>query len=609
MSAATEPVPRDLAIIAAKLEWARAYIAAGCRVGVLHYPNLNTGRCSCGEDCGKNAAKHPLTRVMGGGLTRFTRDPSTAERWLNQEPNANISIEPPPGYAFFDVDDLAAMQADGRTWPATLQECTGRGGLHLLYRSRVAGIVNSVKLLPYLDVRGPGSYIVATPSMHILGVEYGPWEPAFDLDAVADAPEWIEELLAAKVAENNKVKDTTAPTFTWRRDAEVPAKLEALLDGDQRARLTWNQQRDLPSPSEYDLALANVFVRAGWSDQEVVDALTARRREWGHELKRASYYATTVAKARTANPASASEAWPPRQPLPAAEPVPTLPPEFLPGPLQGWLVDAADCASIPLEMVVAPTLVVISSLVGHSLGIRPEGARNPSFFVIPNLWGAIVAPPGLLKTHALGEATAPLRPLEDDAARENTRAKEAAEIEKMALQAELNKLKTGTKGHVDRVAIASTVKALRECDPPEKRYSTSDTTIEKLGEILIRNPRGILIRRDELGGWLTSFKRAGHESDRDFFLDSWRGSVLHGRPHRSWDAPHPGVVYFRAGRNPARSPRSVRDRSAGRGGRGGWPTATFPTVRLAGRIASVPHDRGHPQSPSPRACLRTLSSA
>ncbi len=526
MSAATRPVRCDREIVAAKLDWVRAYTAIGCRVGVLHYPNSITGGCSCGEDCGKNAAKHPLTRVMGGGLTRFTRDPSTVERWLNHEPNANLGIEPPVGYVFFDVDDLAAMQADGRTWPATIQERTGRGGLHLLYRSRVAEIINTVRLLSYLDVRGPGSYLVTTPSWHILRVEYGPWEPAFDLAAVADAPGWIEELLAAKTAEASKPKDAAAPTFTWTRDAEVPAKLAGLLAGDPRVRLTWEGQRaDLPSPSEYDMALANVFVRAGWLDQEIVDALTARRREWGHELKRASYYGTTVTRARAANPASASEVWPPRRPLPDAEPVPTLPPELLPSPLRDWLVDAAACASIPLEMVAAPALVTAGALIGHALAIRPEGARN-LWFVIPNLWGGIVAPPGMLKTHAIGEATAPLRPLEDEAAEDFSRAKEAADVERMKLQSELARLKS-VKGDFDRAAVAELMKALRECEPAEKRYSTSDSTIEKLGEILVANPRGIIVKRDELGGWLTSFNRAGHESDRDFFLDSWEGKYSH----------------------------------------------------------------------------------
>jgi hypothetical protein len=48
-------------------------------------------------------------------------------------------------------------------------------------------------------------------------------------------------------------------------------------------------------------------------------------------------------------------------------------------------------------------------------------------------------------------------------------------------------------------------------DPPKAptlaRVVCSDTTIEKLCEILEDNPRGTLVARDELAGWLGSFSR------------------------------------------------------------------------------------------------------
>ena len=57
----------------------------------------------------------------------------------------------------------------------------------------------------------------------------------------------------------------------------------------------------------------------------------------------------------------------------------------------------------------------------------------------------------------------------------------------------------------------------------EKRYATSDATPEKLGEILASNPRGILLQRDEIAGWLATFERAGRENERSFYLESWEG--------------------------------------------------------------------------------------
>ncbi len=218
------------------------------------------------------------------------------------------------------------------------------------------------------------------------------------------------------------------------------------------------------------------------------------------------------------------DAWPVRQPLPTPAAVPILPPELLPGPVRGWLLDAAERASIPLELVAVPAIVVAGSLVGRSCGIRPEGARN-GWTVVPNLWGAIVAPPGMLKSHAIGEAASPLRPLEADARAAFTTAQQAAEAEKAALTAELTRLKGRKAGVIDRAGIADVMRRLREQEATaiERRYATSDATPEKLGEILRDNPRGIFLLRDEIAGWLETFERAGREGERAFYLAAWEG--------------------------------------------------------------------------------------
>lgn len=86
-------------------------------------------------------------------------------------------------------------------------------------------------------------------------------------------------------------------------DAAPPAmKMAALVQNYPRFAATLaHQRRDLKdqSMSGYDLALADAAVRAGWSDQEIVDLLIYHRRERGEDLKlRESYYALTVSAAR-----------------------------------------------------------------------------------------------------------------------------------------------------------------------------------------------------------------------------------------------------------------------------------------------------------------------
>ena len=38
------------------------------------------------------------------------------------------------------------------------------------------------------------------------------------------------------------------------------------------------------------------------------------------------------------------------------------------------------------------------------------------------------------------------------------------------------------------------------------------------------NPKGILLLRDELSGWLESLSKSGREGNREFYLESWNGN-------------------------------------------------------------------------------------
>ena len=92
---------------------------------------------------------------------------------------------------------------------------------------------------------------------------------------------------------------TYVADFTLDPNAEPPfSKVEALRSNDDKFAKSWEHKRkDLSdqSPSSYDMSLANIAVRAGWSDQEVVNLLIAHRRKHGQDLKlRVDYYARTL---------------------------------------------------------------------------------------------------------------------------------------------------------------------------------------------------------------------------------------------------------------------------------------------------------------------------
>lgn len=91
-----------------------------------------------------------------------------------------------------------------------------------------------------------------------------------------------------------------------RPDAEPPAeKFNALIKVERRFKGAWERSRtDIGdrSASGWDMALADVAVEAGWTDQEIINLLIASRRKHGDDLKlRQDYYANTIAKAHVLN--------------------------------------------------------------------------------------------------------------------------------------------------------------------------------------------------------------------------------------------------------------------------------------------------------------------
>ena len=61
--------------------------------------------------------------------------------------------------------------------------------------------------------------------------------------------------------------------------------------------------------------------------------------------------------------------------------------------------------------------------------------------------------------------------------------------------------------------------------PTERRLLLTDSTYEKLHEILSQNPAGVLVLRDELTGWLAGLDRQGREGERAFYLEAWNGNT------------------------------------------------------------------------------------
>ena len=171
-----------------RLRAALTYARRGWHVFPVHTPV--EGGCSCRHAECKDVGKHPRTMH---GLKDATTDSATIERWWQGWPEANVGIAcGQSGLAVLDIDprhggdeslrDL--RDKHGEDWLDTVIALTGGGGTHYLYRGAVR---NAVEVLPGIDIRGEGGYIVAPPSMHQSGHEYT-WERTANEVALLEWP-------------------------------------------------------------------------------------------------------------------------------------------------------------------------------------------------------------------------------------------------------------------------------------------------------------------------------------------------------------------------------------------------------------------------------------
>jgi putative DNA primase/helicase len=230
------------------------------------------------------------------------------------------------------------------------------------------------------------------------------------------------------------------------------------------------------------------------------------------------------------------EVWPSPEPirieLRAVKP---LLEEMIPEPLRLWLNDVAYRMQVPLDYVAAATIVMISSVIGSGCGIRPK--RRDDWLVVPNLWGGVVGRPGMLKSPALEAALRrPLQRLEAVAQEKFEEAEAEFELEEKRYQARQKAAEkamadaakkeiksNASSGELDR--IQKDLAGWRAPEPPvHRRYVTNDVTIQKMSVLQAQNPRGLLIFRDELTGFLATLDKEDRQSDRAFHLQAWNGN-------------------------------------------------------------------------------------
>jgi hypothetical protein len=169
--------------------------------------------------------KTPLTQH---GVKDATTDEETINGWWNKWPEANIAVAcgQPSKLYVVDVDYDVEKGKNGyesiKTFalPATVCQHTPRGGMHLLYRQPGTLSRNATNVLPDVDLRGDGGYILLAPSLRTDGKMYSwkegcaPWERT-----IVDFPDFmrIQNASQSEICDESDSSDASDDIFQRAR--------------------------------------------------------------------------------------------------------------------------------------------------------------------------------------------------------------------------------------------------------------------------------------------------------------------------------------------------------------------------------------------------------
>jgi hypothetical protein len=148
----------------------------------------------------ERVGKRPL--IKWTVYQKFVATVDEVRGWWKRWPDANVGIVTGrvSGIVVLDVDGKRGDQSLGTKTVVishTVVALTGNG-LHYFFKHPGANIPTRAGILPGLDIRGDGGYVVVPPSIHSSGRRYSWGEHSNPADVdIAPLPEWLVGMLHA----------------------------------------------------------------------------------------------------------------------------------------------------------------------------------------------------------------------------------------------------------------------------------------------------------------------------------------------------------------------------------------------------------------------------
>ncbi len=186
----------------------------------------------------------------GNGVHDATTDPDRIRAWWEGHPTANIGLACGPSFWVLDVDykgfftdepdgadTLLALRRRFGPLPSTVRQYTGGLGWQHLFQPDPR-IRNGVKVLPGIDTRAAGGYIVAPPSIPPDTGRTYRWIVPPGKAPIATAPAWLVALLSPveaphPVAPARPVRTGDLSRYAEAALAKAAERISAAAPGQQ----------------------------------------------------------------------------------------------------------------------------------------------------------------------------------------------------------------------------------------------------------------------------------------------------------------------------------------------------------------------------------------
>lgn len=530
-------------------DWARMYRAAGLQV----VPAYRFG------ESGDRSYKQPLGKWKEWQETLVPD--SLFQRWYgpqgehSKRHNMGILTGSASGNVLcvdLDVkDDNSAMRwwegviavHNNNMEPETVSQRTGGGGRQILFRAPTGYRPPTNKTKIGVDFRGAGGFMMCPPSVHESGKSYeweegrGPHETE-----IADAPDWLLEEIQELILKHGGGKSSP---HERAESVEERNEFGLIVNGREEAlqRMVWGRVVDLrrefpivPSQKIQEENLRDLWTfylsrygsrlsaregatkadllemeGRGWSELERKWRYAIKK--WDKEVKAASSvprepelpapYVDSVGE--TAVQVVTTETV--VEPLPGGQPaldpweryvVPPFPMDTLPPPLRRYAEYLSVSTGADPAACAMSALATCAGALNQEFSLKMK--RSGDWYVRPRLWVMLVGDPSSKKSPVMTSCIKPLRSWEN----------------------------VGVKQWQKDFARWKEDGDKEQPEPTKPtRYLLNEVTTEKMGEILSRQDRGIMVEQDEISGWIGAMDKygggKGAAADRGFWLGAYNG--------------------------------------------------------------------------------------